>query len=337
MSFFESVEIAKMFVDVYRWSRKFHRPNHAEINESVEKINALINPRHGAEDPRDLILMEGIRNSVPRVKPVFPHDHLPSYAYPEVKLPQAEMRQKEVHEKALVEDLRSNLPLNEEHAIFVGSDLFNGVNLSCEICDFAYIKAMRTLYKESADLQERKRGNPEILSAGAVLVCAKERKILVHKRSPRSATYPDRLHILAGAYKPLVPRGNFDSPGDRESLEYTMIREVFEESSIIVRRYPIKEPVCVARELDTGFVQFVYLGVRVTASDYEKAEANSEGQVVSIAFNDLEEMLRQPENWVPTGRAHILMWLALGAPGAGFFAKFGGKSAKALFEELTKK
>lgn len=231
--------------------------------------------------------------------------------------------------EAVAAGLRPSLELNEHHALAVSDDLMNTRELRAEIRDFAYIQALRKL--PPGDPARR----PAIVSAGAVLVCPRRRCLLVHRRSSHSATYPGVLHILGGAYKPPLQFSTIDNPGDRGNLEFTMIREVFEESSIIVRRYPKKEPVCVARETDTGFVQYVFLGVRITARELEDAATNSEGEAVAIGFDKLRRELSDPSRWVPIGRAHLLMWLALGAPGAGRLARFGGKTAIELFDDLT--
>ena len=112
-----------------------------------------------------------------------------------------------------------------------------------------------------------------------------------------------------------------------------MIREVFEESGVIVRRYD--EPICVAEEIDTGFIQYVYLGVRVTAAQFEQLSQNSEGDLVKVGFDELKPLLSDGSRWVPTGRAQVLMWLGMGAPGAGWNAKFQGQTPQEVFKLLT--
>jgi hypothetical protein len=112
-----------------------------------------------------------------------------------------------------------------------------------------------------------------------------------------------------------------------------MVREVFEESGLIVRSR--NEPVCVAEELDTGFVQYVFLGVRITSAEFARLFTNSEGSIVQVPYDELQRRLADSADWVPSGRAHVLAWLGLGAPGAGFRATFDGKSAKEVFEQLV--
>ena len=222
---------------------------------------------------------------------------------------------------------RLNLELNEVHAL---ASQWDGSDVDCiraESCDFAEVLALR-----EQSLVSRK-PPPAVLSAGAVVICPEARSLIVHRRSSTSATYPDALHILGGAYKPPVQFKHIDNPGDRSSLEFTMIREVFEETGLIVRRYD--EPVSVAEELDTGFIQYVYLGVRITATQFGQLSQNSEGDLVKVSFDELRKVIADGNLWVPTGRAQILMWLGLGAPGSGWNAKFDGLTAQELFESLT--
>ena len=224
---------------------------------------------------------------------------------------------------------RSTLELNELHAIAGDWDGNNVDSIRAQTLDFAEVLALRTRAKE------QRLPPPKILSAGAVVVCPSARCVLVHRRSVTSATYPNALHILGGAYKPPVRYKFIDSPGDRMSLEFTMVREVFEESGLVVRRY--EEPICVAQELDTGFIQYVHLGVRVTKDQFANLHQNSEGDLLRMPFDELKSSLLDASNWVPTGRAHILMWLGLGAPGAGWNARFDGEKASQVFDSITGK
>lgn len=221
----------------------------------------------------------------------------------------------------------STLELNERQALAVdwtGSDVNT---IRAETCYFADVLALRDQAKSG------KAQLPAVISAGALVICPKERSLVLHLRSATSVPYPNALHILGGAFKPPRQFKDIDEPGDRMSLEFTMLREVFEESGLIVRRYD--EPVCVAEELDTGFIQYVYLGVRITAAQFSQLAQNPEGDLVKMSYDDLKMRLSDPEGWVPTGRAQVLMWLGLGAPGAGWNARFAGLNAKELFNALT--
>ncbi len=233
----------------------------------------------------------------------------------------------EVSKAALL--YREKLELNERHAVVLDWSGDSDVDtLRAHTCDFATVLALRDRAKEKVGISF-----PNVLSAGAVVVCPSARCLLLHKRSLSSATYPGALHVLGGAYKPPIQFKNIDNPGDRMSLEFTMVREVFEESGLIVRRY--REPICVMHEMDTGFIQYVHLGVRVTSEQFAMLAQNSEGDLLRLSFDSLSKELRNEQDWVPTGRAQILMWLGLGAPGAGWHAKFNGKTAKEVFRDLV--
>ena len=93
-------------------------------------------------------------------------------------------------------------------------------------------------------------------------------------------------------------------------------------------------PILVAKELATGFIQVVFLGFGVGPRTLDRIQANWEGEPLRIPFAQLP-MLLQQQNWVPTGKAHILAWLALGAPNAGPKPEFGGLSPAQLFDAIV--
>lgn len=294
-------EAGKFAFGSYVWAKKRLKKESAH---AIERVNALVN----ANTDTPLVTIYRIVKRVPGVAVTGPANFSP-----------------DVMASAI--GLRARLELNEVHALATHWD---GSDVDCiraETCDFADVLALR---EQSKILRKPP---PAVISAGAVVICPDARSVLLHRRSASSATYPGALHILAGAFKPPVQYQTIDNPGDRSSLEFTMIREVFEESSLIIRRYD--EPVCVAREIDTGFIQYVYLGVRITAAQFGQLSQNSEGDLVKVSFDELRKALATEKNWVPSGRAQILMWLGLGAPGAGWNAKFGGKSAQAIFESFS--
>lgn len=224
--------------------------------------------------------------------------------------------------------IRPNLSLNEIHAL---AENWNGMptaSINARTCDFAELTVLRNYAKKTVGARP-----PNVISCGAVVVCPESKKIILHRRSASSSTYPGKLHILGGAYQPPQKRIPFDIPGDRDNLDFTMIREIFEESGTIIR--PFSEPVCVAEEVDTGFIQYVSLGVRITNEQCKQIKENDEGDIFCVSFKQLPRLLQDSRDWVPTGRAHLLMWLALGAPGAGLFPRFDGASPKELFSRIV--
>lgn len=223
---------------------------------------------------------------------------------------------------------RKQFSLNEMHALAIQWDgSREALAIGAETCDFAALEAMREIARK------RNTPLPQPISADALLVCASERKLILHHRNPESATYPSVRHILGGAFKPPQCVPPFNIPGDRDSLEFTMIREVFEEAGIIVR--PYAEPICVAKEVNTGFIQYIYLGIRVTKSEFARLRENPEGDLDLLSFDNLPKKLHLAQEWCDSGRAHVLLWLSLGAPGAGLFPKFNGLTPRALFDQVV--
>lgn len=291
-------ELGKFSIDSYRWAKK----------NICRKVDYLIpQVEHFINTQETKVRIHRILNKTPRV-----------YIQGTGKL--------SVQASELAAVKRPKLILNELHAI---AERWNGdeaPEVRANAVDFADVLALRELAGQASEM-------PHVLSSGAVLICPSKRFILLHRRSSNSATYPNSLHILGGAFKPSEDRGVIDVPGDRQSLEFTMIREVFEESGLIVRGY--QEPICVATEVDTGFIQFVYLGVRITETQAAELSANAEGDLVTLSFDNLVTRLSDATSWVPTGRAQVLMWLGLGAPGAGWSPRFGNMSATEAFAAVV--
>jgi 8-oxo-dGTP pyrophosphatase MutT (NUDIX family) len=187
-----------------------------------------------------------------------------------------------------------------------------------------------------ADLEVLRRRNSHgwIISAGALLVCRTEKVIVLHHRSPHSRTYPDALHIVGGAYIPPGIRPDIEDDG--HSLFATARREVMEETraAITLDNDP---PIIVSEELSTRFFQFIIHGAEISSRELSMLRENWEGvNIIAIQFDELEKwLLAPPLPWVPTGKAHVLAWLALGAPGAGRRPRFGRYSPKALFNRVV--
>lgn len=293
-------ETAKFAIGSWVWARKQFRQ---ESEHAVPRLHELINRGESR------IRIHRVIATSPRVLVVARHDIPADVA-------------------ARADSLRPSLELNEPHALAQGWTGSNVDSIRATTCDFAEVLALRQHAERDPHLLSR------VLSSGAVVICPSARCILLHRRSEQSATYPNALHILGGAFKPPVQYKHIDSPGDRSSLEFTMVREVFEESGLIVRRY--SEPICVMEELDTGFIQYVHLGVRVTKEQFAQLSQNSEGDLIRLSYDELRHELMNEAQWVPTGRAQVLMWLGLGAPGAGWQARFDKRTAKEVFDSLVR-
>jgi 8-oxo-dGTP pyrophosphatase MutT (NUDIX family) len=176
-------------------------------------------------------------------------------------------------------------------------------------------------------------GPVNILSSSVVVVCSERREIYLHRRTENARTYPGALHTYGGAYMP----PGVKAADDNFDLITTAQREVHEELNVTFQRKK-HIPKMLAVELLTGFIQFVLLGVDVSGEDVEASRVNWEGRKVAVRFDDLPELLFDNETeWVPTGKAHLLAWLGLGAPAASQTgsAKFAGYSPSALFNRAV--
>lgn len=220
-----------------------------------------------------------------------------------------------VHRQQLAASGRPNDP----HALLVNDPLWNAdpVNLEVTTVDFSEICALR---------QEGLK--PQIISAGGVLLCTEREELVLHRRGD-VATYPNALHILGGAY---IPDGAGVCDPDRAGLHSTAVREIHEETQAHVSVHDTPNMV-MAKELSTGFIQLVLLGLPVHSKDIDRLRGNWEGRIERVPFKCLASVLKDP-TWVPSGKAHVLAWLGLGAPNAKKGQKFGNQTAKQLFNAI---
>jgi hypothetical protein len=227
-------------------------------------------------------------------------------------------------DEALREELLPTLPFNDAHGLLVEPPMLDHSPLCLRVAatDYAGLEVLR-----------RRDRHVGILSAGALLACPATRQLILHHRSRYSRTYPDHLHVIGGAYMPPTSRYG---RADGASLISTAQREVLEETRAAIT-LDDDPPILVAEEPSTRFFQFVLLGVPISAKQVGMMRKNWEGEgIVRVGFDELERWLtRPPVPWVPTGKGHVLAWLALGAPGAGRRPRFGGSTARALFERVV--
>jgi len=207
---------------------------------------------------------------------------------------------------------------NDPHALLTNDPLWKAdpVNLEVATVDFSEVCALR---------QEGLK--PQIVSASGVLLCRENEDLILHRRGD-VATYPHALHIIGGAY---MPDGVGVYP-DRAGLHSTAVREIHEETQAHVSVHDTPNMV-MAKELSTGFIQLVLLGIPVHLKDVDKLSGNWEGQIERVPFKSLASVLKDP-TWVPSGKAHVLAWLGLGAPNAKEGQKFGNQTARQLFNSM---
>jgi len=206
---------------------------------------------------------------------------------------------------------------NDPHALLINPTIWKSdpVNLDVETLDFSDICALR-----------EEGGKPQIISASVVLFCKETEELIFHRRG-NVATYPNALHTFGGSY---IPYGGWNP--DRKGLLSTIFREVFEETQVQVNCEDIKI-MAMAKEVSTGFIQLIALGLSVSSKSVNDLQGSWEGEIVQIPFENLQSVLMDNSfNCVPSGKAHVLAWLALGAPNTKKGQKFGNLSAKELFE-----
>lgn len=214
---------------------------------------------------------------------------------------------------------------NDPHALLAAEPHWDDdpLHLRVRTLDFAAVRALR-----QPELNPDPR--PPLISANMVLLCRETRQVILHRRAESSDTYAGALHTFGGAY---WPPGVDGREADKHSLRNTAVREVMEETEASLS-LDDEPPMVVLLEVKTGFVQLTFLGVNVSARQAQLISPNREGTIVRVGFDDLPGRLMR-EDWVPTGRAALLAWLAMGAPNAGWRPRFGGRSPSRLFTQLV--
>ncbi len=150
---------------------------------------------------------------------------------------------------------------------------------------------------------------PRAVYAGAVLVCPDKACVYVHKRSPRVATEPGKLHGFLGGF--IVDYQNISD----DTLLHACLRELHEESSAQPHLDDFR--VIVVENLDIGWVDVMFMAGVISHSNAQRLKGSKEGDVVELGFNQLEQQLVENRDaWVSNGIAHHLIWMKLGAPGA---------------------
>lgn len=231
--------------------------------------------------------------------------------------------------KKEVDKTREKVVYNEKQAI-VQYDMPAFWDLqNVQVVDYATAKVLRESNKD-------KQPSSMIITAGAVLICAKKSTIILHKRSKKVETFGGCYHTLGGAYQPeVLLQGQLNISQDRDSLMFTVIREIFEECNVILSPSAFKNvPILASRETDTGFLQYYALGINLTEEEFKKIKCSNEGTKHLIDFANLEEELKK-EDWTPSGKAHVLMWLGLHATGVRFGKLFNWKRPKKVFDNIV--
>jgi hypothetical protein len=223
-------------------------------------------------------------------------------------------------------EIRDERRPNDPHAILMTTPSWNmdPVYFEAQTLDFAAVRALRD--ETLGDLK------PELLSSNAVIFCSETRQLILHLRSAKSDTFfeQENLHTMGGAYQPPLEGREWD----KVSLLHTAKREVLEEAgkSLLWEAEP---PMIIMKELETGFIQLAILGIDISANAADRLIESWEGRPVKLDFDDLQRSLMSDTAWVPTGKAAVLAWLALGAPNTNRGVRFSGLAPAALFNAVV--
>lgn len=231
-----------------------------------------------------------------------------------------------------------SLPINDPHAVIVGEPDWNLGTVWSRIALYKEIKFWRHRTRD------RRTEWPRVLSANPLLFCEEDSVVLLHVRSKESATFGGRfekfLHTFGGGFMPEF--GKRSARDDGRDLLLTATRECMEESGL-APSFRRDTPAVMCREIPTNFYQLMVFAKscgRWECSN-RKVVDKWEGDVRPIPFDRLEEVLIDPQKtegaqWVPTGRLHVLAWLALGAPLLRPSKKlFNGKTPWEVYQSVT--
>ena len=224
---------------------------------------------------------------------------------------------------------RETLRFNDLVAILTRRPNFDAdpVILPVATCDYA---AAITLAQASK--------TPQMLSASALVICSETGELVLHRRSEHSRDCGGALHSFGGSYIPPVTRDH-QTPdlGQHDSLSLirTLRREALEESGIDLNVAELPNLLLIEEtRTEIPFLQFAVIGVDISEGVWKPPEPGHEGAVERIRCQDLEAALAN-DRWMPSGKAHVLAWLALGAPNRTRTLRFGGLTGEELFDRIV--
>ena len=225
--------------------------------------------------------------------------------------------------KSIRTELVTQRHANELHGVLLDEPNWesNPIKFNVGVLDFAEVQSLR-----------KEEGRPALLSSSAVILCPESKELIMHQRTSDSATYAGLLHTVGGGYRPAFGK---NASTDHLSLLRALKREIREETDMDIETNAGKVPLIISRELQTGFVQLVALGLTVSKNQVTDAKDGWEGKVLPISVDKLSTGLGG--QIVPSGMVHLLAWLAFGAPGLGVFRRIDGKRPRKLFWELVEK
>jgi hypothetical protein len=217
-------------------------------------------------------------------------------------------------------------PINEYHAL-IKDYRYPAPCLTYQETDYkgiVWLRQQRRLAEKRADYRK----GLYLLGAALLPYSAQSAEMVFHQRSPRSATFPDALHILGGA---TAPRRNEGMLLDR-SLRDTAMREAREEAGLEIV-IPEMSPTSIGIEFCSGFFHAVFLQTPVSTQALDAMQSTWEGQLLRVPFRQFDQLVLgqgafQNRRWVPSGMLHLLVWLA--CSGIDPALRFGSHNQSAL-------
>jgi len=242
---------------------------------------------------------------------------------------------------------------NDMHAILVEEPKWNlnPVVMRVKRVDYAGLTVLR------------KKGRlPVVVTANALVVCSDTGEVLLHKRS-KTETDPNVLHVFGGGYMPGDEMYDNESyrGSDGLSLKSTVMREILEATTIGVEIKEGKDwPMVLVMDNSCPgkpFVQLNYIFCDVSKKNIndgiknfdikKKSKARDnytwEGDIEKYLFKELLKEVAddgvENSKFALSGKAHILVWLALGCP--GFYNEErrewepGSKGALEVFQRIV--
>lgn len=203
---------------------------------------------------------------------------------------------------------------NEVQAVLAGPADFSvdPIVMHYRTIEYAAVRALR-----------RRHAALLVLSASVFPVCWERRCLYLQKRSPTADLGPSLLYGFAGAFQPA-------SGADRGSLVLTALRELEEETGLAAR-YEVATPLGMFQDNATASLEFILLGLNLRPVEAERLCHSAEGDIVTIPFDELPELLRQRDLWTAGGRFVVLSWLMLGGEDHADAFNLGGQAPASTF------
>jgi len=308
------------------------------INEGdIDRINRYFRSPDGTEK----VKIEQIFSD-PRVNVLRNYD-LTDEEKEEAKKMRAELKEKK-------ENLPDGLP-NDLHVILKGDHDFSpdSIVLEGERIDYAGLLALSNIARRDG------KPPPVVITSNVLVVCKDGVGVVLHRRAKDTRTEPGKIHLFGGGY---MPGGVYEGQVPRESdgdPRVTAVRELKEAAYIYEG---IKDvPIFLAWDKSDPYIHFVqinYLFCNIPYKTYQDVVENFnakkkeevgnnyswEGEPVKRSYkkilDDIKKDSVKSSDFAASGKAHLLLWLALGCPGLNKESP-RVEEARKVFEEVMAK